>query len=286
MRVSVAVLAAVLAFGSGPAWAQMDSREAIQLQNEILGLQRDIQALQQNQGGGGYAPPAQAAPSGGDSGGGLEAQLLDRVSTLEDQVRTLRGQVDSLTNQLQRQTADLSKQISDMQFQLQNGGGGGGPAPRGAPPVQSPPPGSLGGGGGERAAAPPAVQPPRTPEVAMQEGNAALARRDYAAAEAAAREVLAKKGPRQADAQFLLSQAQLGQRNYQQAAPNFYDAYNRARTGPHAAESLLGVADSLIGLGDKASACEALGKLRAEFPQPRPEVRAHEAAARQRAGCH
>ncbi len=285
MRVPVAVLAAVLAFGSAPAWAQMDSREAIQLQNEILGLQRDMQALQQNQGGGGGYAPQQPAPSGDSGGGGLEAQLLDRVSTLEDQVRNLRGQVDSLTNQLQRQNADLSKQISDMQFQLQNGGAGGAaPAPRGAPPAQTPPPGSL--GGGEHAAAPPAAQPPRTPEVAMQEGNAALARRDYPAAEAAAREVLAKKGAHLVDAQFLLSQAELGQRNYQQAAPSFYDTYNRARTGPHAADSLLGVADALVGLGDKASACEALAKLRAEFPQARPEVRAHEVAARQRAGCH
>jgi TolA-binding protein len=277
MRVLVAVLAAVLAFGSAPAWAQMDSREAIGLQNEILGLQRDIQMLQQNQGGGGggrYAPPPPAA-SGGDSGG-LTAQLLDRVSTLEDQVRDLRGQVDSLTNQLQRQGQDLGKQIADMNFALQNQGAASGP--RAPAPALSPPPAALGGGN----VAPP---PPRTPETAMQEGTAALARRDYPAAVAAAHEVLAKKGPRAIDAQFLLSQAELGQRNYQQAAPDFYDTYNRSRTGPHAADSLIGVADALIGLGDKTSACEALAKLRVEFPQPRGDIRASEASARQRAGC-
>ncbi len=102
---------------------------------------------------------------------------------------------------------------------------------------------------------------------------------------AAAREVLARKGPRAADAQFLLSQAEMGQRNYQQAAPDFYDTYNRNRTGPHAADSLLGVANALIGLGDKPSACEALAKLRAEFPQPRADIREGEGSARQRAGC-
>ena len=88
----------------------------------------------------------------------------------------------------------------------------------------------------------------------MQEANAALARRDYPAAEAAAREVMGKKrGPRAGDAQFVLAQAEMGQRNYQQAAPDFYDAYNRARTGPRAPDALLGVANALIGLGRQAS---------------------------------
>ena len=120
----------------------------------------------------------------------------------------------------------------------------------------------------------------------MQEGNAALARRDYPAAVAAAKEVIAKKGPRQADAQFLLAQAEAGQRNYQQAAPDFYDAYNRARTGPHAADSLLGLANALLMVGEKTSACEALAKMRTEFPQPRADQREAELGARQRAACH
>ena len=102
----------------------------------------------------------------------------------------------------------------------------------------------------------------------MQEANAALARRDYPAAEAAAREVIAKRSPRAADAQFVLAQAEMGQRNYQQAAPDFYDAYNRARTGARAPDALLGVANALVALGDRPSACDALAKLRAEFPQP------------------
>lgn len=119
----------------------------------------------------------------------------------------------------------------------------------------------------------------------MQEGNAALARRDYPAAEAAAREALGKKGPRATDAQFLLAQAEMGQRNYQQAAPDFYDAYNRSRTGGRAPDALLGVANALIALGDRQSACDALQKLRSEFPQPRADIREGEVGARQRAAC-
>ncbi len=275
MRFWVLTVLAVALCGPA-AHAQMESREAIQLQNQILDMRRDMQALQQNQGG---APRARASSGDAGSANGLTAQLLDRVSTLEDQVRQLTGQVDQLTNQQQRQAENFNKQIADMNFAMQNQGGGANPAPR----MQTPPPGALG-------SAPPAPPPltgptPRTPELAMQEGNAALARRDYAAASAAAKEVIAKKGPRAADGQFLLAQAEMGQRNYQQAAPDYYDAYNRARTGPHAADALLGVANALLGIGDKPSACEALAKLRTEFPQPRPDIREGELAGRQRAGC-
>ncbi|WP_158745857.1 tol-pal system YbgF family protein [Acidisphaera sp. L21] len=287
MRVAGLVLAGALLMG-GPAMAQMDSREAIALQNQILELRQQMQSMPR---GGGGPAPVYRPDRGGGTDPGLTAQLLDRVSTLEDQVRTLRGQVDQLTNQQQRQSEDLAKQIADLTFAMQNGGGGGGggsasPPPPRASQQQSPPPSSLGGGSlGSLPSGPPAGPPPRTPELAMQEGNAALARRDYPAAEAAAREVLGKKGPRAADAQFLLAQAEIGQRNYQQAAPDFYDAYNRAKTSARAPDALLGVANALIGLGDRQSACDALAKLKAEFPQPRPDVRDGVAAARQRAAC-
>ncbi len=275
MRVAGLALAGMVLVG-GPALAQMDSRDAIALQNQILDLRQQMQAMQQR--GGAPTPVYRPDRSGGGDSAGLTAQLLDRVSTLEDQVRTLRGQVDQLTNQQQRQSEELSKQIADLSFAMQNGGGGGS---RSAPPSLSPPPSALGSGSG----GPPPGPAPRTPEMAMQEGNAALARRDYPAAEAAAREVLGKKGPRTADAQFLLAQAEMGQRNYQQAAPDFYDAYNRSRTGGRAPDALLGVANALVALGDRQSACDALGKLRAEFPQPRAEIREAEATARQRAAC-
>ena len=120
----------------------------------------------------------------------------------------------------------------------------------------------------------------------MQQGTAALARRDYPAAEAAAREVLANRtSPRAYDAQFLLAQAQFGQRQYSQAALSYDDTYNRARKGAHAEDALLGLANSLTNLGDKTSACQALSKLHVEFPTVRADLREPVAAARQRAGC-
>jgi TolA-binding protein len=277
-------MAVILLGGGGiaPAFAQMDSREAIALQNQILELRRQLQELADQRGGnsslgGAYRPPVAAAPSGGSD---IVAQLLDRVSALEEQVRRLQGQVDEANNARQRAIDDLTKQIGDLNFRIQNGGGGAAaPAPR--QPALSPPPATPGG-------VPDAPPPPprRTPELIMQEGNAALARRDYPAAVAAAKEALAgPRTPRSTDAQFLLAQALMGERDFGQAALAYSDAYNRNRTGGHAPDALLGLAYAMAGLGDKPASCQALDKLRSEFPAPRPDVREAEAAARGRAGC-
>ena len=121
----------------------------------------------------------------------------------------------------------------------------------------------------------------------MQEGNAALARRDYATAEAAAREVLAsgRASPRAGDAQFLLAQSLSGKRDYQAAAVAYDDAYNRSRTGSRAPDALIGLANALVGVDERQAACATLDKLRAEFPAPRPNVRDAAASIRGRAGC-
>jgi TolA-binding protein len=297
------LLVALLGMRAAPALAQsqVDSREGIALQNQILELRRDVQALrdQIGRGGagasvlGGTRPPA---PSG--SANDMVPQLLERVTALEDQMRALRGRSDEVANQLQRQNDDLTKQIGDLNFRLQSiegtAGGGGRPAP--APSPTSPPPGNLGAMAAPAPAAAAPVAPPgapqgaaprRTPELAMQEGNAALARRDYAGAEAAAREVLAggKAAPRAYDAQFLLAQSLAGRRDWSQAAIAYDDTYSRARTGTHAADALLGLANALTSINEKKAACDTLTKLRSEFPTPRPDLRDQVLAARSRAGC-
>lgn len=281
----------------GIASAQMDSREGISLQNQILELRHEVENLG-GSGGNGNGPPV-APPMGGGQyrgnnngngngdGTGLTPQLLDRVQTLEDEVRTMRGELDQLTNQVQQQNAAVTKQLADMNFALQQGHGGapasGGPAPGGS---SSDGPGpDMPTDGPAPAAAPPA-QAKRTPESSLAAGNAALAHRDYAAAQAAARDVLAgPRSPRQVDAQYLLAQSLAGQKQYQQAAVAYYDAYNRAPRSARAPDALLGVSASLLALGDKPSACQALNKVHAEFPAPAPRVRTATTALRSRAGC-
>jgi TolA-binding protein len=302
-HLSAALVLFVLVASSGqPARAQVESREGIALQNQILDLRRQMQALQDQSGRGGgsptylgrsgYPPP----PSGSSD---LVAQLLTRVDALEEQVRQLRGRIDQTQNEVQRQGAELGKRMEDMAFQSQNPQGsvlgGTSPGPRPAPMQAAPPPPQP---PGNLALLPPSTSlggPPgpsggpvrRTPELAIQEGNAALARRDYPAAEQAAREVLSgnRTSPRAYDAQFLLAQALMGQRQYSQAAIAFDDAYNRSKVGLHAPDALVGLANSLIAINEKKAACDTLSKLRAEYPSPRPDVREAMSGAAQRGGC-
>lgn len=305
-----------------PAWAQLESREAIALQNEIMALRQQVQNLQGDQGRGnnptylgrGASPP----PTTG--GSDIVAQLLARVDTLEEQVRQLRGRVDETDNQVQRQGADLGKRIDDLAFQVNPQGAppagntsapaqptlsqqpspmpltppssayGAPPSAYGAPPSAYGAPPSAYGAPPVRepgVPAPPGAPVHRTPELAIQDGYAALARRDYPAAEAAAREVLTgnRTSPRAYDAQFLLAQALNGQRQYSQAAIAYDDTYNRSRKGVHAADALLGLANSLTAINEKKAACDTLVKLRAEYPTPRPDLRDAMVVSTQRAGC-
>ncbi len=278
MRRAVLLTAASAFLAAGaavPAWAQMDSREGIVLQNQILELRRDLQSLQAGRGSYAASAPRDANRGGND----LTPQLLDRVQSMEEAVRRMRGQMDEQANAARRQNDELSKQIADLNFRLGNGG------PR--PSTPAPPQQDL----GPRPQPPPPDAPAtpgrRPPELAMQEGNAALARRDYPSAEAAAREVLGsnRAGPRAGDAQFLLAQSLAGRRDYQAAAVAYDDAYNRSRNGSRAPDALLGLAGSLSALGERPAACATLEKLRTEFPSPRAEVWDAAATVRNRAGC-
>jgi TolA-binding protein len=302
MRFVVApfVMAAFLLATVAPVHAQVESREGIALQNQIYQLRQELKSVEDQTargGGSGNRPPAYTPPPQQFGGSDLLTQLLTRVDTLEDQVRQLRGRIDEMQNQLQRQNDDLGKRIGDLAFQLNPQGnnsrgdnpqginpqapqslgappfaGGQGPPPRPPPPPATP--------------RPPAPQGPRTPEVALQDGNAALARRDYPAAETAAREVLANRtSPRAYDAQLLLAEALSGQRQYAQAAIAFDDAYNRSRKGSHAQDALLGLAGSLSAINEKKASCDTLTRLRTEFPQQRPDIRDGAAATAQKAGC-
>lgn len=265
-----------------PAAAQMDSREGIALQNQILELRRDLDAVRR---GGGVAVAPAPAPSRGGAAmpQELAQQLLARVAELEEQVRRMRGQLDVAENANRRLSEDVEKLRGDMDFRLQQLEGGGRPAaprpPQGPAAVQAPAP--------QQAPAPPPQQPgPRTAERAIAEGQAALGRQDYAAAEGAAREVLqGRPGPRAQDANLLLGEALLGRRQFQNAALAFNDAYNVNRRSSRAPEALLGLANSFQGFGARREACDTLDQLRSDFTQLPNALAQRVADSRRRAQC-
>ncbi|WP_236020411.1 tol-pal system YbgF family protein [Sabulicella rubraurantiaca] len=263
---------------AAPAAAQMDSREAIALQNQILQLRQEMEFLRR--GGAPVAPPM-AVPRGGPVGGGeLVNQLLERVSILEEELRRSRGRVEVLENQNQRLRADVEKLQGDLDFRLSRieGGGGGGSAPSAPARPSAPAP---------AAPAAPSAPPPRTPEAAIREGQAALARRDYATAEQTAREVLASRagGAQTVNAQLLLGEALAGRRDFGNAAIAFNEAFTRSRTGPRAPEALLGLASAFTGLGSRREACDTLDDLRSQFPRLSGPLAERATQTRQRAQC-
>ena len=289
------IVSAMMLTPVAPALAQFDSREAIELQHQILELKRDVQQLRDQ------GPRGSGSSSGGSVLGGrssdsssagtseITGQLLSRVESLEEQIRRLRGRIDETANQTQRQGEELGKQIGDLGFRVQSLEGV-------APAASRPPQGSVASPAAAPLAVPSALPPPasasvngnrRTPEIAIQDGNAALTRRDFVAAEAAAREVLNnnKTSPRAYDAQLLLAQALVGRREFSQAAIAYDDSYKRNRRGARAPDALLGLANSLIAINEKRAACDTLKQLATEFPSPRPDLRDAVVASRSRAGC-
>ena len=270
----------LLPLATRPARAQAESREGIYLQNQILQLRQELE--QARRGGSALGGPGAAAPSarGAGSQGELLGTLLDRVGALEEETRRLRGRLEESDYRNRNLAQTVEKLQGDMDYRLQQmeGGARGGAAARPAPPpVAAPAPAT---------AAPPAAAAARPPERAIADGQAALARRDYPAAEAAAREVLAVRGtPRATDAQLLLGEALAGKRDYAGAALAYNDAYTRGRTGPRAPEALLGLAGAFTSLNNKREACETLDDLRSNFPNLRGALAERSAESRRRAGC-
>ena len=275
------------------ALAQMESREGIALQNEILRLRQEMEALRR----GGLPPPAAAmappsrAPAGPQSE--LVPQLLDRVARLEEELRNVRGRAEQAEFRERDLRERVEKLQGDIDFRLrqieeQRGGAGGAPPPR---PTAPPSPAAPAPAASPAAPpVPPPQAPPaalaRPPQRALADGQAALGRRDYISAEAAAREVLAARDPaRMTDAQILLGDALVGKRDFAGAAIAYDDAYRRNQQGSRAAEAMLGVANALIGLNNNRDACGQLNDLRSRYPNLTGAMAERTAEARRRAQC-
>ncbi|MGC8476779.1 MAG: tetratricopeptide repeat protein [Acetobacteraceae bacterium] len=277
--------AAGLALSPRPAAAQITSREGIELRDEILSLRHELDQLRsQMPANGSYlgnSAPA-AAPAAGQSD--IVVQLLSRMNGLEDDIRNLRGEVDQLRHQDNQEIADLKQQLGDLKFEVENPGAAnpgaasaaGAPTPLHRPtappaPLRTPP----------RAAAPTAAAPGT-----IAAARAALARHDYATAARIAHAILARRAaPDATEAQFILAEALSGQHQWSRAAIAYDDSYNRAKHGPHAAASLLGLAASLAAINEGRAACETLGELRHQFPRDARAMAGQLNAVSRRARC-
>ena len=262
---------------AAPAKAQVDSREGIALQNQILDLRRELDALRR--GGAGAAP---SAPSRGSAASGdLVQQLLGRVQELEEENRRLRGRLDVADNNDRQIRAEMEKLRGDLDFRLQAlEKGTGRPAatrpPQPGSPAQAQP----------APASPAASSAPRTVDKAIADGRTALAQRDFSTAEAAAREAIRNRpGARAQDASLLLGDALMGKRDFQNAALAYDEAFSRNRQGARAPEAMIGLANAFQGFGARREACETLDNLRSNFPNLAGPQADRAADSRRRAQC-
>jgi TolA-binding protein len=266
--------------------AQVESREGIALQNQILQLRQELEAVRRGgmsaptPPGGGSALGFGAAPARPQNApqGELVGQLLDRVQRLEEEVRSVRGRAEQAEFRERQLRERVEKLEGDIDFRLQQIEGqrqGAAPARPAAPAAPAAQP--------AQPAAPAAARPPQR---ALSEGQAALGRRDYAAAEAAAREVIAsREAARLADGNILLGDALLGKRDFAGAAVAYDDALRRNRQGSRAPEAMIGIANALMGLNNNRDACAQLAELRSNYPNLSGAVAERANEARRRAQC-
>jgi TolA-binding protein len=277
MRRPGLVLAALIALLPGIALAQIESREGIALQNQLLQLRQEIETLRR---GGLAAPQPQGGRQAGAPQGEMVQSLLDRVQRLEEELRSVRGRAEQSEFRERQLRERLEKLEGDLDFRLQQIEGGRGAAPAARPPATPPaaPPAAQGGA--------PAANAPRTPQRALADGQAALSRRDFAAAEAAAREVIAsREATRMVDGQILLGDALMGRRNFEGAAVAYDDARRRSPRGSRAPEANIGIANAFIALNNSRDACTVLNELRAANLTLTPPLAERAADARRRAQC-
>ena len=284
------LLAILLLALPGHARAQVETREGIALQNQILQLRQELDALRRAAPGGGMAPPqaggsllgGSAAPARPAAQGDIVQTLLERVQRLEDDLRTVRGRAEQAEFNERQLRERVEKLQGDLDFRLQQIEG----QRQGAAPAQPARPATPATTAAPAQPAAPAATGPRPPQRAIADGQAALARRDFPAAEAAAREVIAsREATQQVNAQILLGDALIGRRDFAGAAVAYDDARRRSPTGPRAPDAAVGIANAFIGLNNNSDACTVLNNLRSARPDLTGPVADRAADARRRAQC-
>ncbi len=162
------------------------------------------------------------------------------------------------------------------------------PAPRGQPeqpaaaaPAAAPAPAPP------QAAAPAALRPPRTPRARYRFAFSLLRRADYDKAAMAFEEFLGAHPDDKlaSNARYWLGKTHYVRKDYRTAANEFLTGFQKNPKGPKAADSLLHLGLSLIGLEQNKDACATFDKLSADFPELPGNIQKVLTRERARAEC-
>ncbi len=207
--------------------------------------------------------------------------LSDRLGELERQLRTLTGQVEADQFKLRQLDEAQTKQRADVEFRLNALETGSRPAPAAAalpaPAADAQPPRPVA-----------ASKPAATADAAWKPAYANAVAKDWPATEAAMTAFIADwpKSTRQTQAQYWLGRSHAERDQHAQAARAFLKVYETAPRSPQAPDSLLGLAQAMVGLKKPKDACRVLGELDSVYGEKlTPDQKSDAAAARKNAKC-
>ena len=285
MRSLALVLAVMLAF---PAAAQ--DADAVRVDKRVNKLESEMRAVQRKVFPGSdsrFFEPEITAPAASEAVVGTPASapladLADRVGEIERQLRTLTGQVEADQFKLRQIEDAAAKSRADIEFRLgalENG------APRApavvVPPAAAPEPALV--TGDDMSPPKPVARPaakPATADVAWKAAYANVNAKDWPATEAAMTRFAAEwpKSPQVTRAQYWLGRSHAERDQHAQAARAFLKVYETAPRSPQAPDSLLGLAQAMVGLKKPKDACRVLGELTSVYGEKLSDGQTAEAA--------
>jgi tol-pal system protein YbgF len=315
------LLAATAASAVLPARAQ-DVRT---LSDRIERLQRDVDTLNRQVGGGRSAPFTVPNPplSAQQGGGGFSSTFIDRTdqrfSELESQVRELTGKIEEMGYRLNEMSTRLDRLAGDLEFRLnaiERGGAGQGGGAAQAAPVAAPPTGARQAAqalpaaptanprlqpgearavivpGAPGQAAPPVLLPPGPPEQQFDYAytQLQLAQRgqtDFDRPEQLLRQFVQQHPTHRlaGNAQYWLGETYYARRDFQRAALTFGEGLTQYPNSDKGPDNLLRLGQSLAALNRNRDACGALGDMERRYPRAPQSVRQEAARVRQRISC-
>ena len=226
--------------------------------------------------------PEPVAPAVGNPATAPLTDLSDRVGELERQLRTLTGQVEAAEFKLRQLDEAQTKQRADVEFRLNALEAGARPAAPAAPAPEAmpetPPP---------KTAAKPAAKP-ATADAAWKPAYANVVAKDWPATEAAMTAFIADwpKSSRLVQAQYWLGRSHAERDEHAEAARSFLKVYETAPRSPQAPDSLIGLADAMVGLKKPKDACRVLGELDSVYgAKLTADQKSDAGALRKRAKC-
>lgn len=226
--------------------------------------------------------PVAVPPVAGTPASAPLTDLSDRLGELERQLRTLTGQVEADQFKLRQLEEAQTKQRADVEFRLNALEAGGRPAAMVVPAPEAETP---------LAKTPATKAPPKpaaTADAAWKAAYANVSSKDWPATEAAMTAFTTDwpKSSRQTQAQYWLGRSHAERDQHAQAARAFLKVYETAPRSPQAPDSLIGLADAMVGLKKPKDACRVLGELQSVYGEKLTETQQADATAqRKRAKC-